>query len=120
MKYTTEEEAVTDTLLGIKLREIRLLKGLSQEALGNKLGISFQQIQKYEKGTNRISFSRLVSIASVLEVNIDYFLKEDNHTKPEILTKGMVELFKAYEKIKNTRLKKQFVSMAKTLAEEGK
>ena len=65
-----------DFVLGRKLRTARTEAGLSQQALAAKLGITFQQIQKYEKGANRIAASRLVSIASVLGRPISYFLDE--------------------------------------------
>src|SRR5690606_24851694 len=51
--------------------------GLSQERLGDSLGITFQQIQKYEKGTNRVGASRLQAIASILEVPVSFFFFED-------------------------------------------
>jgi transcriptional regulator with XRE-family HTH domain len=62
-----------DKHVGSRMRTRRLLAGMSQERLGEALGITFQQIQKYEKGTNRISASRLVEIARILDVGIDYF-----------------------------------------------
>jgi transcriptional regulator with XRE-family HTH domain len=68
-----------DRVIGSRLRARRLEMKLSQEELGTKLGVSFQQVQKYEKGVNRIGSARLVEIASVLDVNVSYFL--DNLTK---------------------------------------
>ena len=57
--------------LGAIIREKRVLLGLSQEALGQRIGVTFQQVQKYEKGTNRVSASRLVQIAAVFGVSVD-------------------------------------------------
>lgn len=65
-----------DIYVGEKLKKRRKLLGLSQTQMADMLGISFQQIQKYEKGTNRISASRLVDLSNVLEVNITYFFNE--------------------------------------------
>jgi len=65
-----------DVHVGQKLRERRILLGISQEKLGKTLDLSFQQIQKYERGTNRISSSRLFLLADVLEVSISYFFDE--------------------------------------------
>ena len=65
-----EEHAV----IGQKLRAARLQAGLSQETLGEMLGVSFQQIQKYEKGTNRMDVNRMVECAKVLNVDLDYFI----------------------------------------------
>lgn len=58
-----------DRALGHVLREIRTAKGFSQMHLGNLVGVTFQQIQKYERGTNRVSFGRFLEIAEVLEVS---------------------------------------------------
>lgn len=62
-----------DAFAGRKLRERRLSLGWGQETLGDKVGLTFQQIQKYEKGANRISVSRLQQFADVLTVPVDYF-----------------------------------------------
>jgi transcriptional regulator with XRE-family HTH domain len=58
-----------DLLIGSKIRELRTLRGMSQSALAEKLGITFQQIQKYEKGTNRIAGSRIATAAQALGVD---------------------------------------------------
>jgi transcriptional regulator with XRE-family HTH domain len=60
-----------DRQVGSRVRMRRMLIGMSQEKLGDALGLTFQQVQKYEKGTNRISASRLQHIARVLGVSID-------------------------------------------------
>src|SRR3712207_6060540 len=62
-----------DKHVGSRVRMRRMLVGMSQERLGEALKITFQQVQKYEKGTNRISASRLQQIANVLGVTIDFF-----------------------------------------------
>lgn len=62
-----------DVYVGSRLRLRRTSLGLSQEALGEALGLTFQQIQKYERGTNRIGASRLYDLARALEVDIEYF-----------------------------------------------
>lgn len=64
-----------DIFVGIKLRSLRHERNLSQEGLGQKLGVSFQQIQKYERGTNRISASRLYYAAQALGVRPEYFFE---------------------------------------------
>jgi len=62
-----------DIHLGKRLKQRRVLLGLTQMELANRLGISYQQIQKYEKAADRVSASRLVDISNVLEVSISYF-----------------------------------------------
>ena len=65
-----------DIHVGGRIRLRRNMLGLSQEKLGESLGITFQQIQKYEKGTNRVGASRLQAIASILEVPVAFFFEE--------------------------------------------
>ncbi len=73
-----------DVHVGARLRARRTLLGLSQTALGDAIGISFQQLQKYEKGSNRISASRLYDVSKLLDVDIGYFFDEmDQATKSE-------------------------------------
>ncbi len=62
-----------DAHIGNRLREARLAKGLNQEALGKALGITFQQVQKYEKGANRIGANRLWDICNMLETPVGFF-----------------------------------------------
>ena len=64
---------LVDKHVGKQLRNRRMLMGLSQEKLAEAVGVTFQQIQKYERGANRISASRLFSFSKVLNVSIDYF-----------------------------------------------
>src|SRR5580765_340562 len=63
----------TDVLVGTRVRIRRVELGLSQTELANALGVTFQQVQKYEKGTNRIGASRLHAMAGVLRVPVSYF-----------------------------------------------
>src|SRR5215210_2579342 len=62
-----------DQHVGRRIRMRRTMIGLSQEKLGAALGLTFQQVQKYEKGTNRVGASRLLDIAGVLGVGVEYF-----------------------------------------------
>ncbi|MEM6603629.1 MAG: helix-turn-helix transcriptional regulator [Pseudomonadota bacterium] len=72
MSRKTEE---LDRHIGLRLKMRRVLLGFSQDELAQKLGITFQQVQKYEKAMNRISASRLYEIAKNLEVSFDYFFE---------------------------------------------
>src|SRR5262249_52726692 len=65
-----------DLHVGSRVRLQRMLLGMSQEKLGERLGLTFQQIQKYEKGINRIGASRLFDLAQVLGVNVQFFYDE--------------------------------------------
>ena len=65
-----------DVHVGARIRLRRTLLGISQERLADAIGLTFQQVQKYEKGTNRVSSSRLVDLANTLDVSIPYFFDE--------------------------------------------
>ncbi len=62
-----------DILIGKKLRQLRNVKGISQDSLASEAGITFQQVQKYEKGVNRISASRLFDFSKILNVDVKIF-----------------------------------------------
>lgn len=76
MTKTIKTKGIPDSVdkhVGKQLRSRRTLLGLSQEKLAEFIGVTFQQIQKYERGTNRVSASRLFSFSKILDVSIDYF-----------------------------------------------
>jgi transcriptional regulator with XRE-family HTH domain len=134
----TEEEGPSpvDIYVGSKVKSRRLLLGLSQSELAKAIGLTFQQVQKYENGTNRISVSRLVDICKVLKVQMDYFLEgamsvgksslkvqkgfadtKQETLEPEPLAKrDVLELVRTYSRIKNPQLKKQVIEMAKAMS----
>ena len=64
-----------DAMLGARLRTLRVSRGISQAALAEKIGVSFQQVQKYERGANRVGANRLAQIAAVLDVSVTEFFK---------------------------------------------
>lgn len=75
-----------DRTIGLRLRARRLEQHMSQDALAEKLGVSFQQVQKYEKGVNRVGSARLVEIARVLDVDTAYFLGDLNGNGKQSVT----------------------------------
>ena len=81
-----------DVYVGQQLRAGRGLHGISQERLADAIGITFQQIQKYERATNRVSCSRLVQIAEVLDIPITYFFKVNQPKDFEKLQARITEL----------------------------
>lgn len=74
-KENRNRATFTDKLLGQKVRTMRLLRNKSQVELAKTLNLTFQQVQKYENGFNRISACRLLDIANFLEININYFFQ---------------------------------------------
>src|SRR6185503_3489572 len=90
-----------DVAIGQKLRALRLDGGLSQSELGQRIGVTFQQLQKYEKGVNRVSAGRLARIASALNVPVTAFYEATKRGKSErsfayLQTRGAVRLVRAY------------------------
>jgi transcriptional regulator with XRE-family HTH domain len=72
-----------DVHVGSRVRLRRTLSGLSQEKLGDALGLTFQQVQKYERGANRISASRLFTLSQVLDVPVSFFFEDMSDASPQ-------------------------------------
>lgn len=123
-----------DVHVGSRIRMRRQLINMSQEKLGELLGITFQQVQKYEKGANRISASRLFNTARVLGVPISFFFEglstennepgmsesgqQDEYNKALMSLEG-VQLAKAFRDAESIGKRKLIVSLAKLVAESG-
>jgi transcriptional regulator with XRE-family HTH domain len=118
--------------VGNRVRIRRMLIGMSQERLGDLLGLTFQQVQKYEKGVNRIGAGRLFEMARILNVPVDFFYEGVNaHTgQPgaaegesapvmEFVSSGEgLQLSLAFMKIKDAKVRKRVLDLVKSLAEE--
>lgn len=110
-----------DCHVGRRLRETRAARGLSQEKLANRLGISFQQIQKYETGTNRIGSSRLWEIASVLEVPVGHFFEgigADTPPGDEVLPPRTLQRARQIDEISDARVRNQVLKLIKACASD--
>jgi transcriptional regulator with XRE-family HTH domain len=98
-----ETPDVVDVHVGARVRAERVRRGLSQTELGQAIGVTFQQIQKYERGANRISASMLVRIARAVDVAIeDFFPQTDAAAQPSLdlgSIKGGLELAECYAKM---------------------
>ena len=88
---TTKNPNPIDVHVGSRVRMRRMLIGMSQERLGKELGLTFQQVQKYEKGTNRISASRLYRIAQILGVPVQYFFEDLPQSVASPVQEGFAE-----------------------------
>ena len=112
-----------DVHIGQRVREARLAKGLSQTELGNSLGISFQQVQKYEKGTNRIGSGRLWSISKVLGTPISFFFEglavEENEPQDHPLSRGTIKAAKELSEINDPDVKSQVMRLIRAVAKAG-
>jgi transcriptional regulator with XRE-family HTH domain len=123
-----------DAQVGNRVRLRRMLIGMSQEKLGELLGLTFQQVQKYEKGVNRIGAGRLYQVAHILGVPIGYFyegvieqaqqlseMAEEAATPPvmEFLASGEgLQLSLAFMRIKDPKVRKRVLDLVKSLADD--
>ena len=118
-----------DVEVGHRIRIERLSRGLSQTALANQLGVTFQQVQKYEKGVNRVGAGRLTKIAEVLGVSVSTFFsgKEvleseqsrtgDAASPLKLLTvSGAFRLLRAYADIEDTNLRRSIVDLVEQIS----
>jgi len=114
-----------DVQVGANIRIFRLAKGLSQTALADATGVTFQQVQKYESGTNRVSSSRLVKISKVLEVPVAQFFDQDggkeetiaSETAASLLSQPLaVRLLRAFARVPNKRTRLSVVNFVEALA----
>ncbi len=124
-----------DVHVGARLRQHRTLLGMTQTDLGDALGLTFQQVQKYERGANRISASRLFDLSRVLDVPLEYFFddmprevaasspargggktKEPPSYEPyPMATRETLELVRAYYKIEDADIRKQLRELTNAL-----
>ena len=118
----TSEPDPLDVAIGARVRARRRMLGLSQTALGDELGVTFQQVQKYERGINRISGSTLVRLSRVLSVPAGSFLV-DNEKADEappwayLMKSGVAETIDALASVKSPAIRRQIVALARALAE---
>lgn len=113
-----------DVTVGNRVREMRIRKGLSQQALGEQVGVSFQQIQKYERGTNRMGSSRLIQIADVLDVPVSTFfegLGKSENTAANVGEEGPLnvkasKVARDWQRIGDERLQTKVAEMMRALS----
>ncbi|MEA2985518.1 MAG: hypothetical protein QOD94_1772 [Alphaproteobacteria bacterium] len=124
----------TDKYVGSRVRMRRMMLGMSQEKLGDALGLTFQQVQKYEKGTNRIGASRLQQIAHFLQVPVSFFFEgapdlparpagtmdapSPSYVSDFLATSDGLALTKAFMRIKDPKLRRRIVDLVSQIAGE--
>ncbi|HZS84839.1 MAG TPA: helix-turn-helix transcriptional regulator [Stellaceae bacterium] len=122
----------TDIHVGARVRLRRTLLGMSQEKLGDAIGLTFQQVQKYERGANRIGASRLYELSQVLDVPVSFFFEDlaglnapgrpglaepaGEYESDPMLKRETLELVRAYYKIPDSHVRRRFFELAKALA----
>jgi transcriptional regulator with XRE-family HTH domain len=136
MRKPRPRATAVDAHVGKRLRMQRTLLGMSQTVLGDALGITFQQIQKYENGSNRIGASRLYELTKVLDVPVGYFyedLPEDlGQAKPSkkrasqkesqgdfMNKRETLELVRGYYKIEDAGIRNRVRELLRAMAENG-
>ncbi|MEC9343694.1 MAG: helix-turn-helix domain-containing protein [Pseudomonadota bacterium] len=124
-----------DVHVGSRVRLRRTMLGMSQEKLGENLGITFQQIQKYEKGANRVGASRLQEIARVLSTPVSFFFEDapggenvpsggfgeaesSNYVVDFLSSSEGLQLNRAFVKIKDAKVRRKIVEMVRAIANE--
>ena len=119
-----------DIQVGNRVRIRRMLIGMSQERLGDLLGLTFQQVQKYEKGVNRIGAGRLFEVSRILNVPVNFFYEGvsevtgqpgelDGAPVMDFVSSGEgMQLSLAFMKIKDAKVRKRVLDLVKSLAEE--
>jgi len=123
---------VIDRHVGSRMRIQRMVIGMSQEKLGDALGITVQQIQKYEKGVNRIGASRLHKLAGVLNVPITYFFdahdgsgvisaeRQEGAPDPSLFAdRETIELAMVFSRIENSEIRRSLLDLARAAASSG-
>ena len=120
----------TDMEVGRLIRFHRMNAGLSQTELGQKIGVSFQQVQKYEKGVNRVGAGRLTRIAEVLNVSVNTFFGKSVFSEvpdsksasvvQHLTVPGALRLVQAFSRIKNNELRRAVVTFVENIATDAR
>jgi len=108
---STKAPNPVDKYVGSRVRMRRIMLGMSQEKLGEALGLTFQQVQKYEKGTNRVGASRLQQISEILQVPVSFLFEGG----PSGVAEGLA-LTRAFTRISDAKLRRSIVEMVEQIA----
>ena len=125
MKSTTKSASAADIDVGRRIRARRIAQGMSQTELGNRLGVTFQQVQKYDKGINRVGAGRLVRVAEALEVPVAFFFAGtdgdsiDTRTLMGFLDSAYaLRLLRAFSRVSEPNLQRSLVELVERIAPE--
>jgi transcriptional regulator with XRE-family HTH domain len=122
-KDATGQPDPVDIVVGTRIRLRRKELGVSQENLADKIGVTFQQVQKYERGTNRVSASMLSKIATALDCGVADFFGNDEEPKNiklfgMLATPGAVELLQAFARIEAVEARRALIALARVMGGE--
>lgn len=122
----TRKSGPLDEMVGAKIRLFRTNRGMSQSLLAEKIGVSFQQVQKYEKGVNRVGASRLSQIAAVLGIPVgELFENGDNRSAGQnspvqmLVEPGALRVLQAYVRTSNPRVRPSIAKLVESIADRS-
>ena len=131
----TKQPDAVDVEVGHRIRIHRMARGMSQSHLGEKLGVTFQQVQKYEKGSNRIGASRLQQISLILQVPVSFFFEGApappggpsglaEGASPEYVTNFLassdgLKLVRAFTRVPNAAIRRRIVDLIEEMADQA-
>ena len=135
-RRVTGQPHPVDVYVGSRVRQRRTLLGMSQEKLGDAIGLTFQQVQKYERGANRIGASRLFELSKILDVPVAFFYedmpsstsqqvtdssrqrveKSQDYIQDPMAKRETLELVRAYYKVSDARVRRRLFDLTKALA----
>lgn len=119
MPQDDRHAAPVDQRLGLRVRDLRIALGLTQAELGQALGVSFQQIQKYESGENRIAASKLLRLSRALGVSVAVLLdgvEAESDDGALVIDSPAVDLLRNYSRIESAELRTRIADLMKQLA----
>jgi transcriptional regulator with XRE-family HTH domain len=125
---TKDADRAVDNHVGSRVRMRRMMLSMSQESLGDAIGVTFQQVQKYEKGRNRISASRLQRISQILQVPVPFFFEgapggaagtaeTPSYLREFLASSDGLALMRAFTRIQNAKLRRLIVGLVEDCAE---
>jgi transcriptional regulator with XRE-family HTH domain len=131
---STKAPNPVDKYVGSRVRMRRIMLGMSQEKLGEALGLTFQQIQKYEKGTNRVGASRIQQISEILQVPVSFLFEggpttiagaesggegtSPTYVSDFLATSEGLALTRAFTRISDAKLRRSFVVLVEKIADQ--
>ncbi len=133
-RYRSEHPHPVDIHVGSRVRLRRKYLGLSQEKLGSAIGLTFQQVQKYERGANRIGSSRLWELSQILKVPVSYFFEEMSDAvlsggfaegeqasfeDDPLSRKEAIDLVRSYYRITDPKMRKQVADLIKSMGNQS-
>jgi transcriptional regulator with XRE-family HTH domain len=121
----TRKSGPLDAMVGARIRMLRVNRGVSQTVLAERIGVTFQQVQKYERGANRVGASRLAQIASVLDVSVGEFFESSRAGPPGLNSPvhllaepGAWRVLKAYARTPSPRVRSCIAKLVESIADQ--